>query len=460
MSGSAERTVAIIGTGCSGAMTAIHFLEHLQGPRVRLLLIDPNTDVGRGVAYAKRAFPYLVNAPASTMSIRSQDSLDFVRYLQEQDPIASVEDFPTRERFGDYVQTRLLAAIEAARDRCTVERISRAVVSLARHSSANGWQLVLDDSSVLAAGEIVLALGNPTPAPVQTLGAEIDCDGIQDPWQATELDTDARTILVLGTGLTMVDTVCALLAASPTLRIHALSRRGLLPLNQTDTRPASFDDARLATVLQDSGSLRELLREVVQAGRRANAAGGDWRRVIISVRQQAGALWGRLSLPDRRRFLRHVRPYWDIHRHRFPAPVWNTVQTLISSGRLTLHAGRLTRLEKVDGGFAAQWRTRATAELRELIVDHVINCTGPDYQIARSPDPLWRHLLREGMIVPDALHLGLHTSALGEVIDTHGQTVPGLYYVGPMRRAMCWESTAVAELRVQAESLARQLASA
>jgi uncharacterized NAD(P)/FAD-binding protein YdhS len=136
------------------------------------------------------------------------------------------------------------------------------------------------------------------------------------------------------------------------------------------------------------------------------------------------------------------------------------VQTLISSGRLTLHAGRLTRLEKVDSGFAAQWRKKATAELRALTVDRVINCTGPDYQIARSPDPLWRHLLREGMIVPDALHLGLHTSALGEVIDTHGQTVPGLYYVGPMRRPMCWESTAVAELRVQAESLARQLASA
>lgn len=458
MSRECARVIAVIGAGCSGAMTLVHLLENLPDEPVRILLIDPEPTLGRGVAYARRHYPYLVNAPAATMSIRSQDPLDFVRFLQEADATASVADFPTREQFGDYVEARASRAIEFARSRSSVDRIYQAAIRLDRWPDQDGWKITLANGEFHHADTVVLALGNPAPTPLSHLATGTTCDGISDPWNVDHLAPDARSILVVGTGLTMVDAVCALLAASPDRQIHALSRHGLMPLNQTDTRPAGLDDGRLAEVLKDCISLRRLVREVIRAGRRMNLAGGDWRRVIISVRQQASSIWGRFSVDDRRRFLRHVRPYWDIHRHRFPAPVWSTVQTLLASGQLTLHAGRLECIERAEGRFQARWRTRVSGETTEVTVDRVFNCTGPDYHIARSKSPLWRHLLRESLISPDALHLGLQTGALGEVLNPEGAAVPNLYYVGPLRRAQCWEATAVAELRVHAEALARHLA--
>ena len=44
--------------------------------------------------------------------------------------------------------------------------------------------------------------------------------------------------------------------------------------------------------------------------------GGDWRSVIDALRPHTQRLWRSMSLVQRRRFLRHARPYWDLHRHR------------------------------------------------------------------------------------------------------------------------------------------------
>jgi uncharacterized NAD(P)/FAD-binding protein YdhS len=100
---------------------------------------------------------------------------------------------------------------------------------------------------------------------------------------------------------------------------------------------------------------------------------------------------------------------------------------------------------------------RGSEELRSLHAAEVVDCTGPDYQVARSAEPLWKSLLARGLAMPDEHHLGIRTGAEGALVGRNGSESNCVFYVGPMLRADHWEATAVGELRVHAEQLARRL---
>jgi uncharacterized NAD(P)/FAD-binding protein YdhS len=185
--------------------------------------------------------------------------------------------------------------------------------------------------------------------------------------------------------------------------------------------------------------------------------GGDWREAISFVRSVAPTLWQRMSREDRARFLRHARPYWDVHRHRLPEAALARLTHLREIGRLKVHAGRIESLRLSPSGVVVRWRPRGRTEFEETAVDRVINCTGPDYDLARTRDPLLRSLVREGLALPDAHGLGLRTGRCGAVIDAEGRPATNLHYLGPMLRAEHWEATAAAELAVHAQRLAELL---
>jgi uncharacterized NAD(P)/FAD-binding protein YdhS len=172
----------------------------------------------------------------------------------------------------------------------------------------------------------------------------------------------------------------------------------------------------------------------------------------------APTIWQRLTQRDRVRFLRHVRVYWDVHRHRLPPEILSRIEALQGRERLHVHAGHIERMQSDGDRIAVTWRIRGTRRNQTIAFDRVINCTGPDYSIARSSAPLWRNLQQCGLCVPDPLGLGLRTGPKGAVIDADGWPGPHLFYLGPMLRADHWEATAVGELRVHAEALAELLA--
>jgi uncharacterized NAD(P)/FAD-binding protein YdhS len=266
-------------------------------------------------------------------------------------------------------------------------------------------------------------------------------------------------VLLIGTGLSMADVVNAASAdvrRMPTL--HAISRHGLVPPRQTAFRPDAFHGDGNALLLAAATSLRSLTHAVRLLSQEAERLGGDWREGITFVRNMAPTLWQRLSLRDRARFLRHLRARWDVHRHRLPPLLAQQIETLRRQQRLHVHAGQIRRLQPVGEQIEVTWQPRVTSTLQQLRVDHVINCTGPDYAIARSREPLWRNLLQCGLCVADPLGLGLSTGPNGAVLDADGWPGPHLFYVGPMLRADRWEATAVGELRGHAEQLAATLA--
>jgi uncharacterized NAD(P)/FAD-binding protein YdhS len=179
--------------------------------------------------------------------------------------------------------------------------------------------------------------------------------------------------------------------------------------------------------------------------------------VISAVRAVAPLLWQRLAAHERERFLRHVHSYWDVHRHRLPPCSWSALNELRRSGRLVVHAGRMLDMEPVGRQVRVTWRARGTSAATTILVDRVVNCTGPQYDVRHTRDRLLRSLIAQGMLVPDAFGVGIMTDEFGAVLDASGRVAGNLCYIGPMLRPRYWETTAVPELRVHAERLAYRL---
>jgi uncharacterized NAD(P)/FAD-binding protein YdhS len=222
--------------------------------------------------------------------------------------------------------------------------------------------------------------------------------------------------------------------------------------------PVQVDTRRLIEVA--TFSTRTLFRAIRELADDFGRRGGDWREVINHIRNIAPQLWQRMPVRERLRFLRHLRPYWDIHRHRLPRQTLAEIDKLRDERKLSVRAGRILSLERAADQVRVTWRPRGARTSATLLVDRVINCTGPDYDPRRSSDPLLVSLLAQGLAVPDALGLGVRTAAFGALLDAQGRTSKGLYYVGPMLRPDHWESTAVPELRAHATRLAHHLTSA
>lgn len=453
------RNIAIVGGGFCGTAVAANLLRRPPPGPTRVVLIERAASIGRGVAYAERGFPYLLNVPASRMSANSAVPDEFLTFAQRRIPHAQGADFLPRSLYGEYLQEALLAAELSAPGNVRLEVVHDEVSEIRRIERHLPLELTLGNGRKLVADDVVLATGNPQPATPAVVQSIRDHPAyVADPWARQLKLQPAEQVLLIGSGLTAADVINA--ASSDPQRMptmHALSRHGLVAPRQTPFRPDAFKGDGNALLLAASTSLGGLTRAVRLLADEAERCGGDWREAITFVRDMAPTIWQRLPQEDRVRFLRHLRAYWDVHRHRLPPELARRLDTLVNTGRLVVHAGRIQECVGRGDRIDVSWRPRGQEDVRTQTFDRVVNCTGPDYAVANSDQPLWRSLLQRGLCVSDSLGLGLRTGPRGAVIDADGWPGPHLFYVGPMLRADLWEATAVQELRSHAEHLAQWL---
>jgi uncharacterized NAD(P)/FAD-binding protein YdhS len=213
----------------------------------------------------------------------------------------------------------------------------------------------------------------------------------------------------------------------------------------------------LPRLAEGSGSLVRLSREVRRLARELANSGDDWRKLITGIRELAPELWQHLPAAARRRFVTHLRPYWDIHRHRIPESTAAKLKELQQDGQLRVHAGRILVFEPAGKLIKVHYRPRGEGHASTLLVDRIINCTGPNYDVTQTQERVLRGLLAQGVATADPLRLGLVTDSIGRLIGANGNATRNLYYLGPLLRARDWESTAASELRGHAQRLARHL---
>jgi uncharacterized NAD(P)/FAD-binding protein YdhS len=454
------RTIAIIGGGFSGTVLAANLLRRPPARLSRIVLIERREQIGRGVAYQATAHRPLLNVPAERMSADPQDPLQFARYARRRDPALGAQQFLPRELYGEYLQQLLRQAAQTAAAQVTFESVRGDATTLHRIDSHGPYLIGFSDRRQLLADEVVLACGDPQPVDSPWLsGIAGHPSYVCDPHCDAALRADGKRMLLIGTALTMADVAVAAVAHNPCIELHALSRHGLLPAVQSGAATHSADavtDFRPYLADGPVGALH-LLRAFRALLHDLQRRGGDWLDAVNAARLAAPALWQRMPAAERHRFLRHLRVYWDVHRHRMAPATGAQLAQLRQAGRLQIHAGHMLAIEDAGGSLRVRWRPRGTTALRELTFDRVIDCSGSARRLERTQDPLLRGLIATGLAVPDPLGLGWLTGAHGALIDGDGRTARHLHYLGPMLRADHWEATAVGELRLHAQRLAAEL---
>jgi uncharacterized NAD(P)/FAD-binding protein YdhS len=427
-----ETTIVVVGGGASGVLCALRLSRAVSSERI--VVCEPGT-VGAGAAYGTRCPDHLLNVPAGRMSALAEDPDHFLRWLRRERPQASGADFAQRRDYGAYLSS-LLAECPG------VERVAARVDDL--EPLPDGF---LVRPIGLRAASVVLALGNASPddpCAVQEVG---DTRYARDPWapRTRELLAGAGSVLLIGTGLTMVDMVLELESLGHQGRIRAVSRRGLLP---TVHRPPHGPPRPKPT---DPDAWPRDALGLLRAIRLAARTEPDWREAINDLRPITPALWMRMPLAERRRFLARLRPFWDVHRHRMAPEVAGRIGRARSEGRLVVERASVERIVADAEGATVDLRTPYGR--RSERVDLVVNCSGP------CVDPLRGHALlarlaERGIVRADPLRLGLDATPEGAVIDAQGAISQRMHAIGPLLRGVLWECTAIPEIRVQAERVA------
>ncbi|HTY50337.1 MAG TPA: FAD/NAD(P)-binding protein [Steroidobacteraceae bacterium] len=456
---SSARTIVIIGGGFSGTILAVNLLRRAARVRTRIVLMERSGRFGSGVAYAPPSRSCLLNVPAGRMSAVSEEPLQLVEFARRLLPGAGPDAYLPRELYGEYLRHLLAQAQAAAPPHLRLELVHAEAGGIHPLRSSGQW-LVDADGHTWLADEVVLACGDPPPLPRAYAAAVEGHPGyVRNPHRGEWLRPVDEDVLLVGTGLTMAD-VAGSAVDRPALRLTALSRHGLLPAAQNPSAPTMLGTAPELLAGLETLRPRQVVATVRTLARIVVGQGGDWREVVTAVREVAPRLWQGWTETERRRFLRHVRAYWDVHRHRLPPSLAASLQSLRDSGRLQLHAGTLQQLAPAGERILARWRPRGGSASRERLFDRVIDCTGADHRLQRTQDGLLRQLLDTGLAASDPKGLGLRTGRHGALIGAGGELSAGLFYLGPMLRAAHWEATAVGELRRRAEDLAQRLCEA
>lgn len=446
--------VLVIGGGASGALMALHLLE--TAPGLQVTVIEKNALLGCGIAYATPDPNHLLNTRVHNMSAFPDRPDHFRDWLRRSGlaPSATAESFVGRQIYGRYLNDlvgRARDLPETPRLRCVraeclrLEETPRAVIA---HIS---------DGTTIRAERAVLATGHAVPLQAP--------DGLSGAWDFTPPDHPDQPVVIIGTGLSMLDHVISLLRAGHRGRITCLSRRGLLPQVHSETHPLQISRAEVPLGAPVSAVLR-WLRELVAL---AEAQGGTWRDAVDGIRPHVSALWRAWPEAERRRFLRHGASFWEVHRHRMPPESARWLQAARDRGQLQVLRGRFDGIDAAPDKNAVEdsvpvppglmnVRIRTAQGPKRVTAARAIDCRGIRRDPARDSAPVIQDLLARGQSRLDPLRLGIDTTAQAQILHADGRASKRLFAIGPCARGTAWEITAIPDIRVQCADLARLIA--
>lgn len=446
------QTVIIVGGGFSGLVCALQVRRLC--PQTKVVVVERSLRRGPGLAYGEFAAGYVLNVPARRLDLGVSPS--FQEWLGANASQYNLDDalveaggrmesvFAPRSAFGDYLE-EIARRNDRSGDVAWIQAEAIGFLPAPRRG------VVLTDGSQLEAAAVILATGNESPGPLGVAALENSRGFIANPWAAGALEGIARDadVALVGTGLTAVDVVLALRRGGHEGRITAISRRGLLPRVHRLCPPAElFIEAKAP------GSPATLIRSIRSAVQQTTATGEPWQGVLDAIRPITQTIWQGWSQTEKRRFLRHARAWWDVHRHRM-AP---RVVKELADARLEVLASR------IEGAYAEHQatvlqlvsRNRQKSLIRAV---HVINCTGPTTDVDVRSTPIVADGLARGFLLRDPLGLGVESNACA-AIGADGVASDWLFAIGPLTRPEFWEVTAVPEILAQGKALAERLSAA
>jgi uncharacterized NAD(P)/FAD-binding protein YdhS len=446
--------IGIVGGGFAG--TAIAAVLHKLSQRpIEIIICEKSGHFGAGPAYSTPFFHHLLNVRAQDMSAFQDDPTHFTNWLSHHadkdkyfdSHIPLGEQFAPRQLYHQYLQSLLetLQAGQSKKFKLILEPVEVVDIDLL----SDGGMLIFQDGRKAQIDKVILALGNnpPTVFPFP-VSADIQC--INNPWDYTAVANIASSdpVLIVGTGLSMIDAVLTLYHQRHQGMIYAVSRHGLLPLPHADIKPGY--PLTTSSLSSDIRHLTTSLRAICQSH---VEEGGDWRSVVNTLRLHIPKIWEKASVKDKKRFLRHVLPYWNIHRHRVHTVIMDLLSALSAQRQLKIMSGYVVRAKQG----LAKIKLRHSQEITDIPVKWLINCMGPVQQLKATSQPLLGAILKRKVATIDTLQLGLSVNSLGALKDDSGHPSTILYALGAPTKGTLWEINAVPDIRSQIFDLARHL---
>jgi uncharacterized NAD(P)/FAD-binding protein YdhS len=320
-------------------------------------------------------------------------------------------------------------------------------------------RVTLAGGRLIMADKVVLAVGNQVPTPFRLPGLDARSPKyIGDPWLGWEekLPSKEQNLLLIGTGLTMVDAFLTLQDIGWRGKIFAVSRNGLLPFSHFK----GFEHPDLLNSELTDMSLRQIYAIFKQHYRTVKARHLNPAILVDKLRPFTQRIWQSFSLFEKKQFYRHFRARWNVMRHRIAPEIHEQLRKAIAHGRLEVFKGRLCECEESNDKMRIT--IKSNLGKRVLEAGAVVNCTGPQESYLPSESSLFNSLFARGLIQPDEMNMGIKVAPNFSVVDCDDKNSDVLFALGALLKGTLWESIAVPELRSQAfrlaETLAKQLA--
>ena len=457
--------IVIIGGGFCGTMTAVNLCKQSSLP-IDIKIINSNYPLANGIAYSAHTLKYLLNVPAQNMGAFTNKPEDFTNWLvknnyyeQEEREILN-KTFQPRKLYGLYLKDVWKHALESKPAFVTVETIDDYAEDISE--DADGYKIILTNGNIVQADVIVLATGNAQPQ--QLLVNKLPLDECKNyyanPWNK-DCVTDVKhmqNILIVGNGLTMIDTVLGIKENGFSGTIHTISPNGfsLIPHRHVGTKYTLLD-----AEIENVKTLHDLRRIVYRHVIKIRNFGLGPELVTDALRSSTVKIWQQFSDDEKKTFLKELSYQWNVVRHRTPHHIYDYLLKLKNENKFLPYTGRMKSFfvdenEKIHIIFANQ----ISGKDEHLIVDRIVNCTGPNSKLKQSDNLLLRNLAKKGFIDADIFNLGIKTYTEDySVVDADDRHHANIYTLGSNLKGKLWESVAVPELRTQAEETARQILS-
>ena len=446
--------ITIIGGGASGTLLAANLLRATGEQLVEINVVEKAPSLGRGVAYSTPDDIHLLNVPAARMTAFADEPDHFLNWLEGNGYQFGPTAFVPRKIFGSYLNAVVRMAEESKHDLVKLNIFEDDAVDISIKDGKA--EVMLASGEYLYSEKVVLAFGNflPPQPSVRDLSFTTDPKYFRSPWHEGVFESigNEDDVLIIGTGLTMVDVVMKLAHSAHTGKIYALSTRGLIPAVHKlgDTYPSFADELVPMTRITD------LLKSVRRHIKTAGEQNIDWRAVIDSLRPVTQQLWQNLPISEKRYFMQHLSRYWNVARHRMPAEAAAVLDKLRENGRLEIRKGRLQKIESTDG-FDVEYLADSTSH--SLKAHAIINCIGSESNFRKLDSQLVSTLFERGYIRSDALNFGIDALPNGSVVGQNGENSDVTFTLGTALKGTLWETTAIPEIRTQARQLAHLLLS-
>lgn len=455
-----QPVIAIIGGGISGAGVAYHLARACRSERPVIMVFEPRAELGRGLAYDTADPAHRINVPAAKMSLQPDDQGEFQAWIEARDAVADDPGakrpdgnlFPRRQLFGAYVASMVKPLLEAG----SVSHRRARVTAVERRGDR--WLISDDKGGVTEADIVAIATSHPPPAAPGRLAARLAAHPrfIADTTKPDALDVirPHDRVLVIGNGLTAADVIASLAQRGHDGPVTAISRRGLRSRGHAPVPQEPFGDF----VSDAAHSAASVLGRVRGAIRAAEAQGISWHGVIDQVRAQGHDLWQALPIAERRRLVRHLRPYWDVHRFRIAPQVEAVLDKAVAVGRLEILAGSVADARMEGELILCSLQPRHQRQPLERSYDAVIVTTGPAHGGILETQPWLAALAAGGHLMLDPTGLGLACNERSEAIGPSGTADPSLLISGPLARGTFGELMGLPQVTEHALFVANEIA--